>query len=221
MAETRPAANTTGYVLGALFTQARHPHGANATVEQGRPWAESVVKFGYQPILFTDTDCSALPVQQIITPCRGIPHTYRFVLMAEYINKYLKDAEVWCTDVTDVVMANKPQPQPGYLYVGSQKLQYANNAADYWGWLSHFTSGCPFWEYFPRSAVPYNCGLVGGIAISKFMTRLGRMNQMCSGLNDMHAFHCALHNMKNVVTGHPVHNVFLSGTATDEWFMHK
>lgn len=208
-----------GYVLGALFTKGEVPnsgsHNKRMTPEMGRAWAESVNDHGYQAVLFTDADCSFLPVTQVSVVCRGLPHTYRFVVIAEYLKRHPINGELWCTDVRDVVMLNKPKPVPGSLYVGSESLEF-----NHWNWLAQFAHGCPFWGHMEKPKNLYNCGIVGGIDIVKFMLRLGSLNSVCSGLNDMHAFNYALQTQKNIVTGYPVHNVFHSFVSSDEWFMH-
>lgn len=149
-------------------------------------------------------------------PCRGFPHTYRFVAIAQYLKQKNLRGEVWCTDVRDVVMNRAPEPQPGFLYAGSEAISFGG-----WDWLASRAHGCPFWPNMIKPTPIYNCGIMGGIDIVDFMARLGRLNGMCSGLNDMHAFSYALQAEKNIVTGYPVHNVFSSHEYTDEWFVHK
>lgn len=208
------------YVVGALFTQGDRPpwppHHTRLVPEMGRAWAESVVAHGYEAILFTDADCSFLPVTEVRVPCRGFPHTYRFVVIGQYLKQKNLRGEVWCTDVRDVIMNKKPEPKPGCLYAGSESLSIGG-----WDWLATRAQGCPFWSNMIKPPVIYNCGVMGGIDIVDFTARLGELNRICTGLNDMHAFSYALQAQKNVVTGYPVHNVFTSHTHSDEWFVHK
>jgi hypothetical protein len=186
-------------------------------VEDGRLWAESVIRNEYQPILFTDLDCSSLGVEQIQTKCVGIPHTRRFVLMADYISEKLPRQEVWCTDVSDVVMLNPPCVDPGVVYVGSEEKPY-----DHWRWMCSRSRGCPFWSQVRRPAISWNCGIVGGLGVSDFTSFLGLLNNVCKGLNDMHALYYAIQRRpEKFVTGWPVHNVFGSDVGSDEWFKHK
>lgn len=207
-------------VLGALFTKGLQPdsppHHARMTPEMGRAWAESVNDHGYEAVLFTDVDCSFLPVTEVRMPCRGFPHMYRFIAIADYVKTQNLRGEIWCTDVRDVVMTNRPQPQPGFLYVGSEPDRPYS-----WRWLAEMQAGCPFWTYTKYPGVNYNCGIMGGIDIGDFLQTLSKLNKMCRGLHDMHSFIYALQSQKNIVTGHPVHSVFTDNTPTDAWFAHK
>ena len=107
------------------------------------------------------------------------------------------------------------------IYLGSEPNDDVGFGFNHWMWLEKRAPGCPFWQHVKKPDVYYNCGIVGGIAISEFTKRLGFLNSMCSGLNDMHALMYAAQDAENIVTGYPVHNLFGSHEATDEWFKHK
>lgn len=205
------------YVIGALYTKVNNPQGARLNEADYMKWAESVKRFGYTPILFTDVnEAAGVKIVRSECPTGSVPNAYRFVALAEYICCHLTESEVWCTDVTDVVMLNQPKPIQGKLYVGSE-------VPAGWEWMNSLSEGCPFWDEINPEGILYNCGIMGGIGrtIMDAMLQMSQGVQMCSGLHDMHTLNWIAQNRSDIVTGKPVHNVFKSYKAKSEWFMHK
>jgi len=205
------------YVLGALFGQVDNPQGDRYGLDAASKWAESVFKHGYIPILFTDMPGEIRYAKIVRKQCIGIPNTYRFVVMAEYIRRYLRESEVWCTDTTDVVMLNAPKCEEGVVYVGSESTG--------WEWMQSVLEGCPFWYEIKQGGILYNCGIIGGRGrvVLDVMLLMSGLVQQCTGLHDMHCLNWIVQNdtVRVYQTGSPVHNKFKSYKGKSEWFMHK
>jgi hypothetical protein len=138
-----------------------------------KEWADSCIKHGYTPVLFTDEldKLSGVKVIKAGLPDAN-PYRSKWILINNWLTVNKNINELWITDVTDCRMSNAPEVKWNVLYSGVESGTIGECA-----WLARFGTRCSGWNNFARDkgGLPLlNCGVVGGDP-SKVIDLVSRM----------------------------------------------
>lgn len=212
-------------------------------------WAKSIADLGLQGILFHNNFSEATCEENETDFLRFIkveynnqfnPNVFRYFIYNEFLKLYYKKIEnLFCTDVSDVVVLKNPFQESMYLenpqaiFCGDEPEQLNND------WMqehsTHFRNSIADYANFEanfKDKTLLNCGIIGGsiTVMQSFIANLWAIHERYNSDNktlftgDMGAFNYLVRTKYNeqVIHGKPVNTVFKKYEDSDScWFKHK
>jgi hypothetical protein len=213
-------------------------------------WCESIINHNLTAIIFhngfSENTCKKystdlLQFVRINFDLRFNPNVYRYIVYSDFLAKHQSKIEnLFCTDVSDVVLVKNPFIEPFYLskknfiFCGDEPKQLDND------WMNEHSehmrnkiSEYANYEHQFGTKALLNCGVVGGNidTMKRFIDQLALIHKTYNFDNktaytgDMGAFNFLARTQYNhrLVHGFPVNTVFkeYQDARTDCWFKHK
>jgi hypothetical protein len=215
-----------------------------------KEWADSIIDLNLKGIVFhnnfSEQTCAQIQGNHIHFikvkhDARFTPNVYRYFLYKDFIQKHFHElANVFVTDITDVVVLKDPFQDP--LFINKPQAIFCGDEPkcllDDWMILhgSHLRSKIHDYQQYEekfKEATLLNCGVIGGNVdvMHTFISQLCSIHEQHNTDNqtaytgDMGAFNYLVRTQFNdkVIHGPPVNTVFKEYEAErkDCWFRHK
>lgn len=212
-------------------------------------WAKSVSEMGLQGVIFhnnfSETTCKTNENEHIhfvkvdYNP-QFNPNVFRYFVYNEFLKQHYQEIEnLFCTDVSDVVVLKNPFQEklyldnPNAIFCGDEPEILANEWMQNHGQhLRNKISDYALFETNFKDEILLNCGVFGGkIGVVKpFISQLWAIHEKFNCDNktlftgDMGAFNYLVRTQYNsrLIYGNPVNTEFKKYLASDScWFQHK
>lgn len=215
-----------------------------------KDWADSIIALNLKGVVFhnnfSEQTCAGIQGDHIHFikvnhDARFTPNVYRYFLYRDFIQQHFNElANVFVTDITDVVVIKNPFGDPFFIS-HPQKIfcgDEPKRLQDDWMVLhaAHLRSKIADYQRYEenfKEAVLLNCGIIGG-NVQVMQSLIGQLCAIHEKYNsdnqtaytgDMGAFNYLIRTQFNeqVLHGSPINTIFKEHQAErkDCWFRHK
>ncbi|MFN0082608.1 MAG: hypothetical protein ACKVOM_08830 [Ferruginibacter sp.] len=241
-------------IMGCLLTGI-HDVNRNTVLQNDdysliKDWADSIIALNLQGIIFHNTFSAETCLEyenknihfiRITHDASFNPNVYRYFIYNDFLKEHTEHVnQVFCTDVSDVVLLKNPFEQtlfftnPNQLFCGDEPKKLNTD------WMkehashlrNNITDYAAYEETFKDEAL-LNCGIIGGgiNVMKEFIGELANIHELYNHSNqtaftgDMGAFNYLARTKynNNLLHGTPVNTVFKAydNSNNECWFKHK